>query len=252
MANVLLPLRAGELIRPVLLGRRASVPISAAFASVVLERLLDLLLLFCLLLALGIVVPVPVAMRRASYLILAALTAAVTIIMIVLWHRERAVASARRAFGRLPRNAGSVLGDVLDNFLAGAAGISDARTILVVLAYSLAVWCVIAVTYACALIALDIKVPLAAASVSLTVVVAAFVSLPQAPGYIGTWQAGCVAALGFYGVSREEAIGYSLVTHVVQVVVVVGLGAVCIVADKIGLRDLVALARSDRHERPVH
>jgi uncharacterized membrane protein YbhN (UPF0104 family) len=158
------------------------------------------------------------------------------------------MARLRRTLGRLPGSAGQVLADVVESFLGGVAGINDRRTVTTLLVYSLAVWVVIAATFACGLLALDVRAPLVAASVSLVVVIAAFVSLPQAPGFVGTWQAGCVAALTFFGVSREEAIGYSLVTHVVQVVVVVVLGALCLVGGNVGVRELVVLAQRTEPE----
>src|ERR687887_616692 len=48
-ASFLLPARAGEVLRPCLLARREQLPATAAFATIILERLLDLvtvLLLF--------------------------------------------------------------------------------------------------------------------------------------------------------------------------------------------------------------
>jgi hypothetical protein len=91
---------------------------------------------------------------------------------------------------------------------------------------------------------------LAAASVSLVVVVAAFVSLPQAPGFVGTWQAGHVAALAIFGVFREEAIGLSLVTHVIQILVLVVLGATCLAVDGLGVGEVVSLARGRKRDEP--
>jgi hypothetical protein len=52
-----------------------------------------------------------------------------------------------------------------------------------------------------------------------------------------------VTALAFYGVSREEAIGLSLVTHIIQLLVVVVLGGVCLATDNLRLGELVALAQ---------
>ncbi len=249
MANMLLPLRAGEIIRPVLLGRQTSIATSAALASVLLERLLDLLLLFAFLLALSITVPVPVAMRQASVVVAGVVVAILALVVLLLRNQARAMARLRQALGRLPGSLGQAIADVLESFLRGVAGINDRRTLAALFIYSLGVWAVIAATFGCGLVALDVRVPLVAASVSLVVVVAAFVALPQAPGFVGTWQAGCVAALAFFGVSQEEAIGYSLVTHVVQVVVVVSLGVLCLVGDKMGVRDLVALAQRTEPEK---
>src|SRR5688572_23678101 len=55
-ATFLLPARAGEVIRPYLLARREGLPGTAAFATIILERLLDLvtvLLLFAFFVFLG-------------------------------------------------------------------------------------------------------------------------------------------------------------------------------------------------------
>ena len=250
MANMLLPLRAGEIIRPVLLGRQTRITTSAALASVLLERLLDLLLLFGFLLAISASVPVPVAMQQASIVLAAVIAGLLALVVVLLRTQDRAMLRVRRWLGRLPGSLGHVVADVLESFLTGVAGINDRRTVAVLLGYSLVVWVVIAATFACGLLALQVEAPLVAASVSLVVVVAAFVSLPQAPGFVGTWQAGCVAALAFYGVSQEEAIGYSLVTHVVQVVVVIALGVVCLATDQVGIRELVTLAQRAEPEQP--
>jgi uncharacterized protein (TIRG00374 family) len=246
MSNMLLPLRAGEIIRPVLLGRQTGVPKSAALASVVLERLFDLLLIFLFLLAIGLAVPVPAWMGRASYMVAGGILGIVVLLFLLLRYRERAVAGIRGVLGHLPGNVGHGVSSVVDSFLGGVSSINDGRTVIALLAYSFAVWAIIACTFGLGLLALDLPVPLAAGSVILMIVIAAFVSLPQAPGFVGTWQAGCVFALAFYGVSKEQAIGYSLMTHVVQVVVNVLLGVVCLLADHVGFRELVALAEDEQ------
>src|SRR6266446_3951007 len=50
MANMVLPLRIGEVVRPVLVSRREGVPLSGVLATCVLERVFDL---FTVLLLLG-------------------------------------------------------------------------------------------------------------------------------------------------------------------------------------------------------
>jgi uncharacterized protein (TIRG00374 family) len=173
----------------------------------------------------------------------AAILGVLVALVALLRHRERAIAGLRRRAHRLPGSVGHRIGDILESFLTGLTGINDGRTVLVLLAYSLLVWVVIGCTFGCGLLALDVRAPLVAASVSLVVIVAAFVALPQAPGYVGTWQAGCVTALAFYGVSREVAISFSLVTHVIQLLVVILLGGVSLATDNLRLGELVALAQ---------
>jgi hypothetical protein len=249
MSNMILPLRAGEIIRPLLLGRQTQVPVSAALASIMLERLFDLLLLFSFMIAISVTVPVPARMQRASYVLAAAIALILALIVLLLRYQAAAMGRIRRGLRRLPGGVGDSIGEILESFLRGVAGVNDSRTVLSLLGYSLAVWTVIAATFGFGILALDLEAPLVAGSISLMVIVAAFVSLPQAPGFVGTWQAGCVAALAFYGVTKDEAIGYSLVTHVVQLLVNVGLGGICLFGSHTGLRELATLAQRDTGER---
>ena len=243
MANMLLPLRAGEVIRPVMAGRRTGVPMSTAFASIVIERLFDMLLLFAMLMALSMTVPVSATLQRASYIMSAIIIALFALLVLLLRNRERAVVTLRSWAGRLPGSFGPRVGDVLASFVTGLSGINDGRTVL--FGYSLAVWLAIGATFGCGILALDVNAPLLAASMSLMLIVAAFVALPQAPGYVGTWQAGCVTALAFYGVSLEVAIGVSLVTHIVQLLVVIVLGGLSLATDSMRFSEMVALAQHE-------
>jgi len=60
LCNMILPLRVGEVVRPVLLARRAAVPVSSVLASVLLERLLDML-------TIGLTIVLTVALERLVY-----------------------------------------------------------------------------------------------------------------------------------------------------------------------------------------
>jgi len=245
MANMLLPLRAGEVIRPVMAARRTGVPMSTAFASIVLERLFDMLLLFAMLMVFSIAVPVSATLQRASYVMSAVIIAVFILLLLLLRNSEGAIVRLRGWAGMLPGSIGPRVGDILASFVTGLSGINDGRTVTVLLGYSLAIWLAIGATFACGILALDVNAPLLAASVSLVLIVAAFVALPQAPGYVGTWQAGCVTALAFYGVSREVAIGVSLVTHIVQLLVVIVLGGLSLATDSMRFSEMVALAHQE-------
>ena len=77
------------------------------------------------------------------------------------------------------------------------------------------------------------------ASLACIVIVAAFVFMPQAPGFLGTWQAGCVLALDLFGVPKDMAVGFSLLTWVVQMLVNVPLGGYFASREDVSWRQLV-------------
>jgi glycosyltransferase 2 family protein len=103
--------------------------------------------------------------------------------------------------------------------LDGLGGLADARTVIVVLGYSVYVWGVITLTFLFAFLAAGITVPLLPASLVTVVIVAACVFVPQGPGFIGTWQYGCVLALSVFHVADDVAVGYSVLTWLIQMVI---------------------------------
>jgi hypothetical protein len=237
-ASSVLPFRVGELVRPALLGRRLGFGMSAALSTIVLERLFDMLFVILCFLVVSLAYPVPPALRRGAF----ALSALALVGFGVLFAMQRRPAASRaaleRLLARLPRRVGAALRPMARAFLDGLGGLADLATVGLVLGYSVYLWSVVTLTFVFGLLALGTDVPLLAASLTTVVVVAAFVFLPQAPGFVGTWQAGCVLALGFFDVPRDVAVGYSLLTWIVSMVMNVGAAGIFLAREDLSLAQL--------------
>jgi hypothetical protein len=70
------------------------------------------------------------------------------------------------------------------------------------------------------------------------------VFLPQAPGFVGTWQFGCVVALGTFDVPQDVAVGYSLLTWIVQMIVNIGAAGFFLAREQASLGQLVRAAET--------
>jgi glycosyltransferase 2 family protein len=242
-AGGVLPFRLGELVRPALIARKTGMKMSAALSSVVLERLFDMLIVLACFLIVSFTQPVPAGMRRGALVVAVGLVIGLALLRAV----QRNPARGERLVGRLarplPPRLGHALQDLSRSFLAGLGALADTRTVLVVLAYSVYVWGAIALTFLFGLLALGIGVPPFSGALTIMVTVAAFVFLPQAPGFVGTWQAACVLALhDFYGVSKDLAVGYSLLTWIVSMGVNVGLAGLFLAREDLSLAQLVRAA----------
>ena len=241
-ASGVLPLRLGEFVRPALLSRRCGFPMSATLSSVLLERLFDILLVVSCFLAVGLLYPVPSYLKQAAMVLAIFVFIGLVVLGLVLRFRaatERIVAAVVRA---LPARAAGIVEPMSRAFLDGLGALSDVKTVAMVLGYTVYLWGVILFTFMFAFLALDMNVPLVEASLTSVVIVAAFVFLPQGPGFVGTWQAGCVLALQLYNVPKDVAVGYSLLTWVVSMVVNVGSAAVFLAREDLSLRQLVNVA----------
>ena len=149
MTGLVVP-RAGEVVRPYLVGRRHAIPVSAAFASIILERLVDL---FTVLLLFGVylyVLPLPEAQTRGPLLgllkaggALAGL-AAVGVLVVLLAFRlkgERAMLLVDRLLKPLPSRLAQPVSRGFRSFGEGLAVLQAPATHLIaIFAQSLVLW----------------------------------------------------------------------------------------------------------------
>lgn len=247
LANMVLPLRAGEIVRPVLVARQASLPLGGVLATVVLERVFDLLAVLFLLGVATLLVPVTDEVRQWGVFVVAFGIALGASVGFARWQQRRMLQWWRYAAGWLPR----FLADPLDHFVRGflqALEVLDRpRTFLAVVVWTLYLWAVIAAVNTLGLLAFSsaFAVPLLRCGLVLTAVVALAVSVPSAPGYIGTFQLGCQIALEAFGVDKSGALAFSVVLHVTQFSAILAAGLYSLVREGVSFRQLEEVGKSD-------
>jgi uncharacterized protein (TIRG00374 family) len=213
MANDLLPLRAGEFVRAYALAHITLVRVSTAVATTVLERVWDAVAVAVLLVVTLSGFPLPPWLRNANFVLLGMCG----VVLIGGW---AVVRMGEGAFARLsPRFAA-----IARNFVSGFSMLQNIPLMLWVLVLSLLIWLTLTGFYLLLFHACGLDLPLRAAFVVMIFTVFA-AAIPAAPGYLGTFQVAMELALRFFSVPKEEALGFSLVAHITQIlpVVIVGL-----------------------------
>lgn len=213
MANDLLPLRAGEFVRAYALAHLASLRLSTAVATTVLERVWDTVAVAIILVVTLSGIPLPPWLQHANFILLG-ICAVVLLGGWLLARQEEA------SFSRLsPRIAA-----LARNFASGFSVLQSVPQMFGVLLFSLAIWLALAGFYWVLLRACGFALPVQATFVVLIFTVFAS-AIPAAPGYLGTFQVATELALQFYSIPKEDALGFSLVAHATQYfpVVIVGL-----------------------------
>jgi uncharacterized protein (TIRG00374 family) len=245
MANMVLPLRMGEVIRPVLLSRKEHEPLGGVLATIVLERIFDLFMILFLFGVSAATVSVSDAVRQWGYRLFGvAITVGVGVVF-VRWQEALALRLLSWALRLLPPRFAEPIEQFFRGFVRALEILDSPKTFLQVLGWSLYLWLVISSTYAFGVLAFGLNVPLAVGSVAIMAVIAIAVSAPSAPGFIGAFQLGCTLGLAIFGVSQSQAIAYSIVLHLTQFVGTVAAGLYSLTREGMSLRQLEKVSESD-------
>ncbi len=234
LANNVLPLRAGELVRTLALSRESGLRRTAVLATVGVERVFDLAVIAALQLAIASQLPDAAVARRFTLLALAILAVAVVVVAVL------AIAPARRLAGdlllRLPflRTRGAV---VIDSLRTGLAALRDRQLAAVALLWTLASWLVLAVAGWCVLRAFDLHLPWHAA-IFLLVAVTFAQAVPASAGSVGVFELAARSALVAYGVPPAVALSAGIVLHAVSALPFIALGAIGMARLGISRREL--------------
>lgn len=224
----LLPARAGELIRPWMLSRETGVSASAAFATVIVERLFDLVAVLTLFCVWRVLPPAPGAVEmdgiNAAAIVAAvagALALAATFLLAGHAERVNTLATALARF--LPARAATAIVGLLEKFARGLAVMRRPGPLVASLALSLALWTSIGLSTWVTSRAFGITFPFPA-SFLLSMFLVAGVAVPT-PGGIGGFHAAySFAVTRLFGATQEQAVACAIVLHAVSFVPVTLVG----------------------------
>ena len=247
MVNNVLPARAGELARALVLWKVAGTSRRATLATVATERLFDVALLIGMLSLLGLLFEVPTWTQRLGALTVVLLGG---LCALVIWlaahHRSLFWVTARLLFF-LPAPRRQKVLAFLERFVDGTRALRSPGLCVRVLGLSATVWALEVVAYALVMRGLHIDLPLWAAA--LTVVVANFgIAAPSAPGYVGVFDAACSGSLIALGVGNEAALSCAIAIHLLLYVTVTGSGLLAMWHLELSLSEVVKHDHRDRRE----
>ncbi|MCX8024652.1 MAG: flippase-like domain-containing protein [Thermanaerothrix sp.] len=237
LINNLLPLRAGEVGRSVLLGQQINLSPMRVLSTVVIERILDLAFAATLLLG---TLPLVVGMgwaRTVSWLTLAVILTVMAILMILARRQEEALrffdALARRLNWRV---LDTIVLPQLRNLIQGLGALRNPLALWKALFWIGVSWGLAVCNYYLMLL------PLAPHArfwwgIFADGVLAMGIALPSAPAALGTFEASLVAALALLGVDSTAALAYAITLHFLQFLVTGILGVLGFLRQRHSLRE---------------
>jgi uncharacterized protein (TIRG00374 family) len=259
-ASGLLVPRAGELLRPWLVSRRHPIPTSAGFATIILERLVDMITVLVLFALYLFLLPAPAAqvegpaMDLVRWLGVAGAgvsLAALAFLLALHGNADRVVSALDKLLARAPRWLAQPLGRMLHSFSDGLAVLRAPVAHLAKIGLqSLVVWLLIALGFYLNHLAFGIDLPFHATFLLIAFLVVG-VAIPT-PGNVGGFHTFYLIALSeVYGIDRATAAAAGIAAHALTNLPVLVLGLALLGREGLSLGRVAEVTRDEQKLQEV-
>ena len=227
--NCVLP-RGGEFVRPFVYSRREKVSYSTTFATIIVERFIDLLTLlllfaFALLIFGNVVVRILPEAKIGSVAMIVAL---LLFVLLISFYPPFFRFFIRVFVNPFSSKIYNRLNEIYDKFLQGFAVIKNKSQYFRLTLESLTIWFFYTVPLYIMFFAFDFQYTLDLgfdAAIFLIIVSGVGVTIAPTPGAVGVYHLLISGALvNLYGVDHEEALAYATIAHFINYLVQITIG----------------------------
>ncbi|MDR0399296.1 MAG: flippase-like domain-containing protein [Endomicrobium sp.] len=239
-ANNIIPLRLGELIRAKITGERLHVSRSSALATIVIERLFDVIIFVLFFFLIVTVMSFPEFIKKSFYILTFVFFICLSTLYIMLTHKNKAL----KVLSKMPISSvvESLITVFLNRFTGGLAVLKKPSILIKSFIFSGILWItealfVVIVAYACGI---HISI---LGGIFTVIIVGMGGIIPTAPGYFGAFELMGVLALSTLSVDKDLAFICTAICHFLQLVIIFTLGGLCVLKTKITFSDLFKFAK---------
>ena len=250
MSNNLLPARMGEFVRAYVIGNREDISITSSFATIVVERIFDIIAVLLLTMVVFLFLELPSGVleiketvRGGAYGLLVVIIIALFFLVMLVMCRETSLSIVRRVIKPFPERVQEQLILFLNSLASGLEVVKGGRSLFMVSLYSALNWFVSALAIYIIIVSFGFLLPFSSALLIL-VMLAFAISVPSSPGFVGPFHYAVYLGLSFYGIGKEEAIGIAIVMHLAQFVPLVVLGVFLLWREKLSFGKIKGAASS--------
>lgn len=249
-ASTVLPARAGEVIRPYFLARQERISATGAFATIILERVLDVITVLVLLVSYVVFAAPPVtdqnrvafeAVKWTGITAAAGAVVALVVLFLLASNPARLAETLSRLESVLPSRLAGLLARVAEKFAQGLGAIRRPGRLLVALALSFPLWLSIAAGIWAVAVAFRLAVGFLGTFLVIALLVVG-VAVPT-PGAVGGFHAAFrFAATTFFQAPDDAAVGAAIVLHLFTILPTLLLGLLFAAREGLNLAGMRTLA----------
>ncbi len=254
MAAVL-PARAGEFVRAYLLGKSQSIPFASSFATIVIERLFDMLMLL-IMLTWVLMFRGKIFESGASWngitigdlafqfglLSLVLVSTLIAFIYLLTFKRDLAMDLVTWFLKPLPEKWQEKILSLVSSFGEGLDVVRNPRALIKISLSTVLVWTLIVLAYYPLYFAYDLNDTSITSPILLTLMICILITLLPTPAFLGSFNAGVLIAL--HEIMHEAelaAVSFGFVAWGLNMLVVMIGGVYFILHDHISLRKLAEI-----------
>jgi len=219
--NHVFPFRLGEVLRAYAMGKTRNIPISAIFGTIVLERTLDVLTFIIVLISGAIFFPgMPNEVRIGG---LVGGIAVLILFILAYISNLKKVALKNYFMRKIKMSDDSKIGRTIKSFWQGLTTLRQTPHLGLIIFQSLLIWAVNIGNFWLMGASLQVYFDLSALLL-IFFVTSAIISVPSAPGYVGTYHAATIGILVFLGLELSKAQAVAVIMHAVGFISLTTLG----------------------------
>lgn len=251
LGNNVLPLRAGELMRMYVAGKRGEMAMSSSLAVIVVERVLDMLMLMLAFTLSLLFFPLPGFFQKAGLITLFATLIFTGFLLLLLFQKERALKWAGWFLKIIPGKIRQKLIKMMADFSDGLEIFRRSEHYLLVLFWTVFMWSIyLLIIYVSLYIFkfIDPAYPLIyhsplVSSIVLLTITTMGIGIPSAPGAVGTYHGVCLFGIGLFGVASETGMSYAILMHLSNFLPMTIIGIYCLFREGMKLAELAGAAK---------
>lgn len=217
MANNILPLRAGEIVRSVVVGREFRIRKTSALATIAVERIFDGITMLAFLAVSMVFVSLTSELRHLAFISFLIFAGLLLGVVLLTFAGDLVSRLLQLVLGPLPKGFSTRVERMAESFLGGLGVLKSRGDLTKVILTSIGAWTLEAGMYYLLAVGFGAQVreTMSAAITLLTTGVANLSTLiPGAPGYIGQFEYGVKLVLnGAFSVPESQALAYAILVH---------------------------------------
>jgi hypothetical protein len=228
MANALLPLRLGEVIRAYVLGVKENISKLASLSSIILERIFDGMILVFFLSMLLIIYPFPGWVKNLGIFTAVLFCGGISLIFMITRYQIKIINFLCYILHFFSDTVHKKITPYIEKFVLGVGMLKNKSQSSFVAVISVFIWLNEALVYYILLIAFNITSQTLFFIALFTMIIINFgIMIPSSPGNIGTYHYFCILALTLFGVSSNTALAYAIVANALMIICTVISGVIC-------------------------